>query len=484
MRPTALIAAVLLATAIAVVAAPRSNAARNQLSVIEDSARMLSVDPALQDASLDEMSDLDADVVKIPVIWRNVAPRPDSKRRPSGDLSDPDTYGPAAWSVIDRAILGAGLRHKQVWLMLTVPAPRWAVRREDPEAPGATQPNPKDFANFAQAAGSHFAAVKMWSILNEPNLSLFLRPQFKNGVAVSAIHYRKVYRAGEAALRASGHRSDKIFFGELLPRAPQPRRANGTVPPLMWLRDFFCLGTDLKPLTGAAARSRDCGDYKPIRTDGFAYHPYTTPRGPMIDDDRADSATIQHLGRVYAVLDAAYRYNRTSARRMKIYSSEFGFQSDPPDPDGVSLRRIPEFLNVSEYLSFKDPRVATYSQYLLRDDTAVTAYQSGLSYADGKPKPGVYAAYRLPVVVVRRSDDSVVVWGRVRNGTTTVKTVTVESAAGGGFETVGNLPVNRRTGYFEGAIQGVDADGATFRVTAGTYSSRKSKAGTAPKSMP
>lgn len=472
----------MMATALLLVAPTVASAAKNQLSVLEDSARILSSDPALQDASLDEMATLDADVLKIPVLWSWIAPKPDSRRRPSIDLTDPDSYEAEKWTMLDRAVLGARLRGMRVWLMITAPAPRWAVKRDDADAPGSQSPDPKLYGEFVRAVGEHFPSVDMWSVWTEPNLSLFLRPQFKNGVAISAVHYRKLYRAAQASLSRSGHARDEILFGELLPRAPKPRRLNGTIPPLMWLRDFFCLGEDLRPLSGAAARERECNGFKEIRSTGFAYHPYTTPRGPLIDDDRPDSATIQHLSRVYEVLDAAYRHNRLSQRRARIFSSEYGFQSDPPDPDGAAQSRIPLFLNAGEYISFKDPRVATYSQYLLIDDSSVDAFQTGLRLLDGSPKRGIYDAYRLPLVVVRRSGRSVTVWGKSRVSGS--RAVELQASDGSGFEKVTSISVNRRTGYFERVVNGVDADTLTFRVKAGGFFSRKTEADSAPSSRP
>lgn len=461
-----------------------ARAGNRQLSVIEDSARVLSPDPATQDAALNEMRDLDADVVKIPVIWRNAAPRPTSRSKPSADLSDPDAYPAGAWTVVDRAVLGAATRGMGVWLMLTAPAPRWAVDKEDAEAPGATQPDPKDYAEFAEAAGRHFKDVKIWSIWNEPNLSLFLRPQFQNGVVVSAIHYRKLYRAGYDALRSAGHGRDTILFGELLPRAPVPRRANGTVPPLIWLREFFCLDAQLKAYSGADARKHDCTGYKPIKTSGFAYHPYTTPDGPFWKDPRPDSAMIQHLERVFKVLDAASRTHHLAQRRLKVYSSEFGFQSNPPDRTMIPINLIPLYLNASEYLSYRNSRVATYSQYLLRDDGATEAFQSGLRFADGTPKPGVYDAYRMPIVAVRRSDSSVLIWGKVRAGSGRPPKVEIQVDDGSGFRTYKTVRPNRQSGYFQRVLTGVNADGDNFRTKSGSFLSRETKAEPAPAMMP
>lgn len=483
-QPVPCLFALAVAVALIVLAVPPlAFASPRQLSVMEDSGRVLSADPRTQDAALDEMKALDADIVKIPVLWRAIAPDADSRRKPGVDLSNPDAYPTGAWAVIDRAVLGAELRGMQAWLMLTAPAPRWSETRESAPVPGAQNPSPDDFAEFVEAVGSRYGLVRYWSIWNEPNLSRFLQPQFKNGVAVSAIHYRKLYRAGYAALAVSGHRSHTILFGELLPRAPKPRRVNGTVPPVMWLRDFFCLDADLRPFKGAQARRRECEGFKPIKTSGFAYHPYTTPAGPLWNDPIADNATIHHLGRIYRVLDAASRTGRLAARRLKIYNSEFGFQTRPPDGRMVPLRKVPEFLNVSEYMSFEDRRMATYSQYLIHDDRALESFQSGLRYSNGRAKPGVYDAYRMPLVVIRRSPRSVLVWGKVRAGGPS-PTVEIEGDLGDGYEALASVGSIPRSGYFERVVSGVDPGRVVFRLRAGRLFSRRAMAGPKPRMEP
>ena len=60
------------------------------------------------------------------------------------------------------------------------------------------------------------------------------------------------------------------------------------------------------------------------------------------------------------------------------------------------MRRAPALMDLSEWIAFRNRRVASYSQYQLRDDDF---WQSGLRFADGDAKPGVYAAFSLPVFV-------------------------------------------------------------------------------------
>lgn len=474
--------AVLLGSA--TLSARPASASNAQLSVIEDSARTLSPDRVTRDAALDEMRALDADIVKIPVIWRNVAPRGSSKTKPRGDLSDPAAYPDGAWTVLDAVVVGAQLRGMHVWFMVTAPAPRWAVKRETSPGAGSLNPDPAAYGEFVAALAKRYASVEYWSIWNEPNLSLFLQPQFKNGVAVSAVYYRKLYRAGHRSLVSNGHGGDTILFGELLPRAPLPRRINGTVPPVIWLREFLCLDEQLDPFRGAQARRHGCNGFKPIDASGFAYHPYTTVDGPLWTDPYAYNATIHHLGRIYKVLDAASRAGHLSERRLPLYNSEFGFRTRPPNGNMVPIARVPAYLNTSELMTFRDRRVATYSQYLLIDDRPLAGFQSGLRLNNGRKKNSVYAAYQLPLMVIRRSDSSVLVWGKLRDGGTASRHVEVQMDGGGSFETVKTVSANRNTGYFQTVLRVTGAGTARFRLRAGRLLSRVATPGEMPVMAP
>jgi hypothetical protein len=282
----------------------------------------------------------------------------------------------------------------------------------------------------------------------------------------------------------NGHRGDTILFGELLPRAPLPRRVNGTVPPVIWLREFLCLDENLIPFSGTRARRHGCAGFKPIDASGIAYHPYTTAAGPLWTDPYPRNATIHHLGRIYKVLDAAFRAGHLSKRRLPLYSSEFGFRTRPPNPMMVPIARVPEYLNASELMSFRDRRVATYSQYLLIDDSSLEGFQSGLRFKDGRKKRSIYAAYRLPLMVIRRSDSSVLVWGKLRNGDTASRHVEIQTDHDGSFGTVKKVSANSRTGYFQTTLNMTGAGSARFRLKAGKLVSRIAAPGAMPAMAP
>jgi hypothetical protein len=70
----------------------------------------------------------------------------------------------------------------------------------------------------------------------------------------------------------------------------------------------------------------------------------------------------------------------------------------------------------------------------MRDDDSLNGFQTGLRFADGRPKPAL-AAYRLPVWVARAAGGRVRVWGHARpaDGATDVE---IQRDSGGGFATV------------------------------------------------
>jgi hypothetical protein len=87
----------------------------------------------------------------------------------------------------------------------------------------------------------------------------------------------------------------------------------------------------------------------------------------------------------------------------------------------VSFTRQEEYRAISERIAWNNPRVHSFSQYLLRDDAPLdnvpriarySGFESGLRTASGRPKPALQG-FRLPLVA-RRGRTSVSLWGLVR----------------------------------------------------------------------
>ena len=131
----------------------------------------------------------------------------------------------------------------------------------------------------------------------------------------------------------------------------------------------------------------------------------------------ADDVTIGVLPRLVTALDKAAKAGAIPAH-LPIHLTEFGIQTTPDKISGVSLERQAAYLAEAEHIAYVNPRVATFSQYLLSDDPPRSSgyryggFESGLSSANGKEKPA-YKGFRLPLAVERYGDRDVL-WGLVR----------------------------------------------------------------------
>ncbi len=473
-----------LAALLAALVLPASaSAAKNQRTVIEDPARSHSWNPAVRTAALDDAKALGAHTFKIAVLWRDYAPSPTATTRPAGDLTNPDSYPAGVWDALDQNVAGAQARGMQVWLTLTAPAPRWAVKREGGNYIGNYLPNVDDYADFVRAVGKRYPHVKIFSFWNEPNIRRFIDPQTQSGVVKSAVHYRKMYAAAYESMRRTGHSKHTLLFGELMPRTPTKKDRN-TTRPVAFLRAFFCLDSKGRKMKGKTASRHSCSKFKKIKASGLAYHPYRLSGGPLDKDKISkDNAPVNYLARIYRVLDAAYKQKRLATKKMKIYNSEFGYQTNPPDIfAGTAMSRVASYLNIAEYLTWTDPRVATYSQYLIIDDAELGGFQTGLKFNDGTPKTSVMDAFNTPMVVMRtRSKNRVSVWGGVRAKPSSTVKVSVQYQSGSTWKTGRTVSAKGTHAYFSTTVAVSGASTKNWRLSWDGGTSRKSRPINAPK---
>ncbi len=156
--------------------------------------------------------------------------------------------------------------------------------------------------------------------------------------------------------------------------------------------------------------------------------------------------------------------NRTygSDTRFPIYSTEFGYHTDPPETiaRAVAPAVAAYYLNWSEYISWRDPRVRSYDQYLLIDPPSANAlggFATGLEFASGIPK-ATYQAYRLPVympVTRGHPGQRLLVWGCLRPAhhlpARSHQRVRIEFSprSGAAFKTIATVPITNPHGYFD-----------------------------------
>jgi hypothetical protein len=148
---------------------------------------------------------------------------------------------------------------------------------------------------------------------------------------------------------------------------------------------------------------------------------------------QAGDVTIGVLNRLNVALDRAARA-KALPRGLKIYLTEFGIQTTPDEVSGVSFAKQAAYLAISEHIAYVNPRVALFSQYLMRDDKPrktgyrYGGFETGLRNWRGRKKPS-YDSFRTPLAVENygRSD---VLWGFVRPMRSRT-TVTIEVKGGG-----------------------------------------------------
>ncbi len=414
--------------ALLALASPAS-ASRTQSMTFEGPKDFLN--PGTRARALEEVDSLGVRSLRVILSWSAVAPGSDQAQRPAFEPTDPDAYD---WGQYEPLLAAAKARGWEVLVTISGPVPKWATaaRRDNLTRPSATA-----FAAFVTAVGRRFGdQIDTWSIWNEPNQPQFLRPQYaRGGRAVSPRIYRGLYQAAVRGLANAGQGDDRVLIGET-----SPRGTRRVVAPLRFLRGMLCLNAKYK-------KRAKCGA---LDADGYAHHAYTTRQGPYFKPAQKDDVTIGVLSRLTKALDRA-RAAGALRKRLPIYLTEFGIQSTPDKQSGVSLAKQVEYRAASERIAWSNRRVVAFSQYLLRDSDPTGkgqygGFESGLRFADGRPKPSL-PAFRLPLAV-KQTGSRVSIWGLVRPATgSTRATITYADRGSSRFKTLRTVRTDAR-GYF------------------------------------
>ncbi|MEA2124218.1 MAG: hypothetical protein QOI80_1000 [Solirubrobacteraceae bacterium] len=442
---------------------PPAHASPRQESVFQDDDLLLNAPAETVDASMAELASLGADRVRLTVLWRLLAP----DVRPA-NAADPGAYSPERFVALDHAVASARAHGLSVLLNVRGGAPEWAQGSKRPRRLAdfdAYRPSAKAFGQFVRMLGRRYdgtyappggeplARVDAWSIWNEPNWRTLLSPQSQHGRPVAPALYRRLLRAASAALAATGHGADVILMGETAPLGERKPGLENSLYAGRFYRELFCLDRRLRP------RSH-CGDFAkrgPLTATGVAHHPYPVLAPPEFRSFGKDEIRLADGRKLARIIDAARRAHRVNGR-LPIWYTEFGYQTAPPDPyRGVSLRRQAAWNVRAEYLAYRDRRVLSFDQFLLRDGGPRpeyptsdrrywSNYQTGLRFADGRAKPSL-DAYRLPFLRLRHGR----FWGMVRPGANGVaQTIRLERRADAKapWESVGAHQVTDPHGYF------------------------------------
>jgi polysaccharide biosynthesis protein PslG len=456
-RPPRLVAALLAGLALAALAAwaPAAPAAERSpvASLQDDRLALPSVAPAPR---MKLMADLGARVIRVDLRWDLVA-----RSRPANavDPADP-AYD---WRHYDAVVAAA--RANRVQVLFTVwGTPAWAA---DPGVPrdsypaNATQPaDPADFAAFGAAAAARYAprGVHLWEAWNEPNIPLFLRPQYRRQgggwVAVSPTTYSRLLRGFYRAVKtvdgtATIGGAVTAPVGDQCPSSC-PDSADNRVTPTAFLR-------------GLAAP----GNRPPM--DVYSHHPYPITGPREVSFAGANYIDLYNLDRLTRAID------RTYLRGKRLWLTEIGFSTRPVKeyPTAFSERQQAQYL-ADAYRRLLGRRIALTTWFFLQDNAQWT---SGLLRLNGSRKPA-FDAFALPVAPTRSTPIApgarvrVVGQARRSRGPTTV----VLEANEGGWRAVGRVRTSadgsftatlrpRATTTYRARWVGADRTGAPARRT-------------------
>ena len=433
-----------LLSAVALLPAPRALAAPRPFATSLQDAAVYDPDPRNADFAMARMRQAGATWVRVDLSWDHVAP-PGTVRPPGFNAADPGDpqYN---WGQTDWAIQRAVANGLQPFVNVSE-APLWAERGRSGRE-GTSNPSPAELAAFAHAAAVRYGGayaglprVPAWEVWNEVNASFFFLPQWKGkpgGEALSPVLYRTLVNAFADAVHGVNP-ANLVIAGSLYPFSLDRPNAQA-IPPLKFMRYLFCLSQKLK-------LKPNCGE--PMRFDVWSHHPYTSG-SPTHDPLGPESVSIGQLGRMGSVLRAAVKQGRViSSHPVQYWVTEFGWDTNPPDPKGVPVRLQARWISEAFYRMWR-AGVSLASWFQMRD-----GFGDGARFADGlysicPEQPEnlscdrakiSFVSFRFPFVAFRRDRRHVLIWGRTPSGVP--GTVVVEQSRGGAFRRLVTIPSDR-----------------------------------------
>jgi hypothetical protein len=361
--------------------------------------------------------------------WARVVADSGSATRPGTEEVPFDATDPASpyydWSTYDSFVRSTVERGMAPVLTVTN-APLWG-RKGCTDSENCS-PKRSEFADFAKAAAARYSGsfdpkdgngvlprVKYWQAWVEPNLDLFYKPVFKNNGAPSSPYtYRKVLNVFYEAIH-SVRSGNVVLAGGLAPNAVP----DNAIAPLDFTRRILCMTGNYKnprPKPGCNARTK---------ADVWAVHPYTSG-APTHFPNNPDNITVAALPRMVKLLRAANKANRLQGDRSRtpLWATEFSWDSNRPDPGGLSWNTQTRWVAQAMYKMFR-AGVNTMIWFGLRDENRTgdrpfsETFESGLylrgeTTADDEPKK-VLKAFRYPFVA-NKTNYGFNYWGRTPDG--------------------------------------------------------------------
>ncbi len=324
-------------------------------------------------ARVQTSANANATIMRLLVQWNLAA-----KTRPA---SPTNPFDPAyEFDDIDEAVRAAQDADQEVVLTISG-TPRWANGGRNPNV---MPRNLGDFTSFARAIGSRYSGrfdgypfVRFWSIWNEPNLQLFLSPQFDaRGRSVAPANYAKLAAAAYTGLKA-GNPLAQIAIGETSARgSDKPTGARPTHTP----------GKFAELVAKANPR---------LKFDAWSHHPYPfNPNSPPSQVVKWPNVSLASLPRFNTSLKTWFK-----RRSVPIWVTEYGHQTRPEDTLGVPYSTQAAYIQQSISIAASYPFVSMFIWFVFQDDQG-QPWESGIYTRSGTAKgtsPARFTASARPL---------------------------------------------------------------------------------------
>ncbi|HEY6961795.1 MAG TPA: cellulase family glycosylhydrolase [Gaiellaceae bacterium] len=303
-----------------------------------------------RETNLQSASGTGASIIHTTASWPGIAPT-----RPANALNGNDP----AYKLGDLDELVGNAAKYGLRVMIDINGtPKWAN--------GGKTPNhlPKrlgDLTAFAHMLAARYKTVTLFSVWNEPNLGLFLTPQFAGKKIVGPANYAKLYKAAYAGIKAGDPRA-QVAIGET--------SARGRDKPIKGVSDSIAPGTFARLLAAQ----------KGLKFDAWAHHPYpTTPNMRPLQRVRYPNVTLSTLSKFESDLHKWFH------RTVPVWITEYGHETKPGEPHGVSNSTQASYARQALTFARKDPNVKMFIWFTFRD-SAGNPWQSGLEAPSGARK--------------------------------------------------------------------------------------------------
>jgi hypothetical protein len=298
-----------------------------------------------------------ASVIHTTASWVGIAP---TKPANAANGDDP-AYKLAD---LDELVFQSGLYGLRVMIDING-TPKWA---NGGKAPNVMPKRLADLTAFTKMLATRYngrhghGVVALWSVWNEPNLQLFLTPQYSGKKIVGPANYAKLFKAAYAGIK-SGNPLSKVAIGET--------SARGRDKPLAGVSASVAPGTFAKYLAKVPG----------LKFDAWAHHPYPTSANlPPTQKVRYPNVTLSTLPTFEKDLKTFFH------RSVPVWITEYGHETKPPDPHGVSYATQAKYAVQALNIAKNDPNVQMFIWFVFHD-TAGNPWQSGLYGANGIQKP-------------------------------------------------------------------------------------------------